>query len=71
MPTHPFLHALPPSHRYRALLLGLGGKIICVRAIAAGDDAEASGIVRDMLDGRAVELWDGGRFIEQFGPIQT
>jgi hypothetical protein len=53
------------------LLLGLGGKIICVRAIAAGDDAEASGIVRDMLDGRAVELWDGGRFIEQFGPIQT
>lgn len=67
MPDHPFLQALPEAHRYRALLLDIGGKIIRVRAISAGDDEEASGIARGMLDGRAVELWDRLRFIERFG----
>lgn len=71
MPDHPFLVTLPESHRYRALLLDTGGNIIRIRAISASDDEEASGIARDMLNGRAVELWDRLRFIERLGPIQA
>ena len=71
MPDFPFLDALPEEHRYRALLLDLRGKIIRVRSFSASDDEQASGIARDMLDGRAIELWDRIRFIQRFGPAQT
>jgi hypothetical protein len=36
--------------------------------MAGSDDEEALGIARNMLDGRAIELWDGDRFIERLGP---
>ncbi|MBX9934853.1 MAG: hypothetical protein K2Y56_25640 [Methylobacterium sp.] len=71
MPDFPFLSALPVNHHYRALLLDLGGKILRVRIIAGFDDEEASDMARDMLDGRAVELWDGNHLIERFGPAQA
>ena len=71
MPDYPFLAALPATHHYRALLLDIRGKILRVKIIAGCDDEEASGMARDMLDGRTVELWDGNRFIERFGPAQV
>ena len=71
MPDQPFLQTLSESHRYRTLLLDIRGKVLRVRAISAGDDEEASCITRNMLDGRAIELWDKLRFIKRFGPVQA
>ncbi|KQP58553.1 hypothetical protein ASG40_08460 [Methylobacterium sp. Leaf399] len=70
MPDHPFPRALPEAHRYRALLLDMGGHVIRVRMFAAGDDEEAFGITRTMLDGRVLELWDGPRFVRRFGSVE-
>ena len=56
------------AHRYRAVLLDIYGKILRIRTMAGSDDAEALDIARNMLDGRAIELWDGDRFIERLGP---
>ena len=69
VPDYPFLITLPETHRYRALLLDSGGRILRVRTIIAGDDKEASVIAHDMLDGRQMELWDRDRFVERFGSI--
>ncbi len=55
--------------RYRALLLGSSGEIIALTALTARDDDDAMQIAGSMVDGRAVELWDGLRFIERFDPV--
>lgn len=67
MPDHPFLMTLPEAHRYRALLLDSGGRVLRGRTIIAGDDSDASDLAHIMLDGRPMELRDRDRFIERFG----
>ena len=68
MPHQPLLHLFSEAHRYRALLLDSGGRVLRVRTIIADDDAEASDLAHIMLDGRPMELWDRDRFVKQFGP---
>ncbi|MCJ2083928.1 hypothetical protein [Methylobacterium sp. J-090] len=54
----------PP--RYRAILLGPTGRIASLVNLIAGDDKDALRLAEAMVDGHAVELWDGVRFIEHF-----
>jgi hypothetical protein len=54
--------------RYRVYWLGGEGRIDGAEIIQAVDDREASATARGMIDGRCVELWDGGRFIGRFDP---
>jgi hypothetical protein len=68
MSQYPLIAGPPEAHRYRAVLLDIYGKILRIRTMAGSDDEEALGIARNMLDGRAIELWDGDRFIERLGP---
>lgn len=71
IPGHPIEEVFREAPRYRVLLLDIGGRVIRVRPILAGDDETASDLARTMLDGRAIELWDRTRFIERFGPAQA
>lgn len=54
--------------RYRVYWLGGHGLIDGAEAIRSFDDLEAIATARAMTDGRSVELWDRGRFIERFDP---
>lgn len=54
----------PP--RYRAILLGPSGRIASLVNLVAADDGDALSLAEAMVDGHAVELWDGVRFIEHF-----
>lgn len=51
---------------YRALVLEMDGQLVSMCALTAYDDAEATELAKAMLDGHAVELWDGLRFIQHF-----
>lgn len=56
--------------RYRAVLLGPLGQIVGLIALTARDDDVARQLAEALVDGRAVELWDGLRFIEHFAPAE-
>lgn len=58
---------LPPA--YRVFLLAKTGAVIGMVPIAVQDDSEAVERAVAMVDGHAVELWDGLRFIEHFPPV--
>ena len=60
------LYQFPGEPRYRALLLGSDGRVLRMEHLPVGDDAEAVRRARAFVDGNAVELWDGVRFIEHF-----
>ena len=54
---------------YRAILIdGDGHTVSMYRIMAAGDD-EAVSQAKALVDGHAVDLWDGVRFIEHFPAI--
>ncbi|RYE97882.1 MAG: hypothetical protein EOO77_38250 [Oxalobacteraceae bacterium] len=54
---------------YRAVVLdAYGGEVLNTPISAAGDD-EAKGKARALVDGHALDLWDGLRFIERFEPV--
>ncbi|WP_375462823.1 hypothetical protein [uncultured Methylobacterium sp.] len=57
-----------PPARYRALLLSAAGQVLRMEHLPASDDADAMRRARLLVDGHAVELWDGVRFIERFEP---
>lgn len=57
----------PP--RYRAILLAPSGQIASLINLIAGNDTDALHLAEAMVDGHAVELWDGVRFIEHFPAI--
>lgn len=63
------LISLRPTPRYRALLLSRDGRIFQHRRIQASNDEEAMSLASGLMDGRAVDLWDGLRFIETLPPI--
>ena len=60
------LYRFPGEPRYRALLLGPDGQVLRMEHLPVRDDAEAVRRTRALVDGNAVELWDGVRFIEHF-----
>lgn len=54
---------------YRALILKADGTLVRHHKLAAFDDAGAAEQAEIMVNGHAVELWDGLRFIEHFDAV--
>lgn len=52
--------------RYRINFLNPDGTIFRTKSVKASSDAEAIQYARQFMDGRALDLWDGLRFIEFF-----
>jgi hypothetical protein len=48
---------------YRAYTVGQDGHFINFRAFSCDDDTDAIERARQLVDGRAVELWCGPRFV--------
>lgn len=59
----------PPS--YRVMILDPEGAVLSTRPISARTDDEAVLLTCTLVDGHAVELWDGLRFIEHFDRLRT
>jgi hypothetical protein len=53
---------------YRAYIIGTDGHIINRVDIRCPDRNEARRLATVAVDGHAVELWQGDRFIERFEP---
>ena len=53
---------------YYAYLIGVDGHIAKRVAIVCGDDEEAKDLAKQMVDGHAVELWQGACMIAAFEP---
>lgn len=54
---------------YRAVILdACGGAVLSTLVSASGDD-EAMDKAQALIDGHAIDLWDGFRFIERFEPL--
>ncbi len=54
-----------PSSGYRVLLLDNAGRVLRTKSLARCTEAEALDRARAFMDGRSVELWDGGRLIRR------
>ena len=48
---------------YELHVLGADNRTMAVKTISSNDDAEAFEMARRYLDGHAIELWEGKRFI--------
>ncbi|MCJ2080180.1 hypothetical protein [Methylobacterium sp. J-090] len=59
----------PRSPIYHIILLADCGKVHNVLRLNADDDEQAIERAKMMVDGHAVELWDGLRLIEHFAPV--
>lgn len=59
----------PERTRYRVLMLTFEGAIVDNLPLSARNDDEAIGIAKSMVDGHAIELWDGVRFIDHFPSV--
>ena len=55
-------------HSYRAYVLNADGHVIDRIDLSCRDDESAKARARELVDGRAVELWDGGRKVATFEP---
>lgn len=63
------LHKSPKPPRYRAILLGESGEVLGMTRLNADDDPTAIVEAKSLVNGHAVELWDGVRFIDHFPMI--
>ncbi|GJD95882.1 hypothetical protein [Methylobacterium iners] len=63
--------AVKNTPAYRALVLAPDGAVVEIHSLIAADDDEALALARCMVDGHAIEIWDGLRFIEHIDPAQT
>ena len=63
--------AKPPV--YRVMLLDADGRVLSNLPLppSVESDERAKSTAQSMVDGHAVELWDGLRFIEHFDPKST
>lgn len=52
--------------KYRAMLINQHGMVVSTVRIAAGDDAKAREKAKALVDGHAVDLCDGRRFVDHF-----
>ena len=59
---------IPEPPAYRAMILDQVGNVLSNASLPARDDEVAKAQARTLVDGHAVELWDGLRFIEHFDP---
>ena len=64
--TKVLFETTPPA--YRVYILAENGTIDNVVRLAANDDDHAIEYAKSMVDGHAIDLWDGLRFIDQFPP---
>lgn len=64
--TDPLADSLP---FYRAILIDGDGHTVSMYRIMAAGDGEAVSQAKALVDGHAVDLWDGVRFIEHFPAI--
>jgi hypothetical protein len=53
---------------YRAYTVGYDGHFIGFKPLVCMDDAEAMERTRQLIDGHAVELWSGVRFVARLEP---
>ena len=51
---------------YRAYILGDDGHVLDRVDLNCDNDAEATRLARQLLDGHDVELWQLGRFVRKF-----
>jgi hypothetical protein len=58
----------PPA--YRAIIIAKSGTVVNALRLQAEDDEKACERAKALVNGHAVELWDGLRFIEHFPPIE-
>lgn len=63
------LDKLPEPRRYHAFLIDADGRVVRSKSLPASDDQDALQQAEAFVDGHAVELWDGLRFMEHFPPI--
>ena len=56
-------------HAYRAYVIGPDGLIVHRVDLMVEDDEAAKESAKLLVDGRTVELWDGGRKIADFKPL--
>ncbi|GJD97319.1 hypothetical protein [Methylobacterium iners] len=54
---------------YRAALIGEQGVVASMVQITAIDDDEACKKAKALVDGHAVDLWEGLRFIDHFPTV--
>ena len=70
-------HDMQPFHEdcisqsYRAMIVTNQGLVVANHKLSAPDDGAAAALARTMVNGHAVELWDGLRFIEHFDAGRT
>lgn len=57
-----------PAVAYRAITLCPDGNVLATHPLSAGSDEEAAQLASALVEDRAIELWDGLRFIEHFEP---
>ncbi|GEM_PF-2763042 len=65
-PKPPHLH---DQCRYRAFLLDADGNVVRTEHLFAETDEAALTLASELIDGHAVEVWDGLRFLEHFDAL--
>ncbi|MCJ2110017.1 hypothetical protein MKK64_02130 [Methylobacterium sp. E-025] len=63
------LNKSPVPPRYHVLILDRRGQVLRMERIESGGDDEVVERALRFVDGQAIELWDGVRFIEHFPPV--
>lgn len=53
---------------YYAYIMGHDDHITSRVIVTSEDDAEAKRLAKQLVDGHAVELWQGARLVERFEP---
>lgn len=53
---------------YLVLHLNADGRVIATETVKAPNDTCVLDLVRARMDGRAIEVWDGVRFVEHLEP---
>ena len=57
-----------PMQEYRAFVIGPGGRVVNRIDLLCADEAEARERASRLVEGEAIELWEGPRRIERFEP---
>ncbi|GJD94546.1 hypothetical protein [Methylobacterium iners] len=55
-----------PHLSYRVHFLNPDGRVLRVKTLEASNDSEAIQLTLGLMDGRALDLWHGLRFINSF-----
>ena len=56
---------------YRILLLDTAGRVLRTKVLSVHEETDAIERTRALMDGRAVELWDGDRLVLRLDPSDT